>query len=363
MSVKRKVLFPVISFGFGLLLFLIMAEVFLRFLPVSTGVRLNTVNVDNPVPHTYSDQDLVWSKNWNFKQVRQIRSNNLGFINPQDYSEEHSVPLTAVIGDSYIEALMVSPDQTFQSLLQADYGKERRVYSFAASGAQLPTYLAYTDYARSMFKPDQYIFFIIGNDYDESLCKYRCRPGNHFFADNLSGEMLLKPYQPSGLRGLLNHSALIRYIVFNLQIDRQKIVDLFGSKEDKLKYVGNTAAAFSPERLEDSKKVVSLFLEQLIRQADVSPKDILFVVDGNRQSIYEPALAEELDKSFVAKMNAYFIVQATLRGFPVVDLHTFFKANYMKDKTPFNSDHDWHWNEYGHDAAFRAVQQSGFLKN
>jgi hypothetical protein len=71
-------------------------------------------------------------------------------VNDQNYDPSTDTPLMAVIGDSYVEALMVPYEQTIQGRLSQRVPSHNRVYSFAASGAALSQYLAYAMYAKDI---------------------------------------------------------------------------------------------------------------------------------------------------------------------------------------------------------------------
>jgi len=55
---------------------------------------------------------------------------------------------------------------------------------------------------------------IIGNDFDESLLKYKTEPRFHYFAED--GSLTRVDYQLSTAKKLLRHSATLRYVMLNL---------------------------------------------------------------------------------------------------------------------------------------------------
>src|SRR5215203_4239747 len=104
---SRTRLLAVLSILIGLLTPLLIAEVVLRFLPVRTGLETMTVNERNPVLRFTPNREFTYSKGWNLSLVNRGRTNNYGFVNAQDYDTTAHAPLLAVIGDSYVEAVMV----------------------------------------------------------------------------------------------------------------------------------------------------------------------------------------------------------------------------------------------------------------
>ena len=106
-SAGRKIAFNIIGLGVSAVAFLVAAELVLRFLPYNEGLRTQPVNDLAPVYHFQPDRIATWSLDWNFKVVNEIRINNEGFVNDNDYFVNAPGPLLAVIGDSYIEASIV----------------------------------------------------------------------------------------------------------------------------------------------------------------------------------------------------------------------------------------------------------------
>src|ERR1041385_3880418 len=86
---------------------LLAAEVVLRFLPVSTGLRSMPVTAADPVLHFTPDRPFVNSLGWTMHNVVHGRVNNAGFVNDQDYVREGPA-LIAAIGDSFIEEQVVA---------------------------------------------------------------------------------------------------------------------------------------------------------------------------------------------------------------------------------------------------------------
>lgn len=97
------------SIGFGLLAPLLLLEIVLRFLPVDRGLRSVPVDDSNPIHRFTPNRTSTFSRSWNFTQANIVRSNNCGFINNQDYESAATTPLLAIVGDSYVEAVMGGP--------------------------------------------------------------------------------------------------------------------------------------------------------------------------------------------------------------------------------------------------------------
>ena len=103
----RQLGFALATVSLTVVLCLGSAEILLRFLPVQSGLRTMPVNAENPVFHFTPERDVTFSRAWNFDMVNHRRVNNAGWVNDQDYQHQAETPLLAIVGDSYIEAMMV----------------------------------------------------------------------------------------------------------------------------------------------------------------------------------------------------------------------------------------------------------------
>ena len=204
---------------FGAMVAVVGAEIVLSFLPVVSGLRAQPVNEKSQIYRFAPNRSFVHSTGWSLAEANTGHVNNYGFVNDADYDAADTSPLIAVIGDSYVEALMVPFSSSLGGRLALDLGDRGRVYTFAASGAPLSQYLAYADYARRQFHPDAMVFVVVGNDFDESLIEYKSAPAFHYFRRDAGGILRLTrvDYQPSRLRSIARRSALARYLLLNLK--------------------------------------------------------------------------------------------------------------------------------------------------
>ena len=123
MSRRRELLLNLLLSLASIVVCLLAAEIVLRFLPVSTGLRSVPVTAADPILHFTPNRPFVNSLGWNIHNVVHGRVNNAGFVNDQDYVRD-GPPLIAVIGDSFIEAQMVAYPQTLQGRLAAALAAE-----------------------------------------------------------------------------------------------------------------------------------------------------------------------------------------------------------------------------------------------
>ena len=358
-----------LALAVSVLAVLLVLEIVLRFLPVNSGLRTEPVDAEHPILHFTPDRDVTWSRFPDFSMRNQAHVNNYGFVSGQDYDPADPRPLVAVIGDSYVEAAMVPWGETLQGRLAEALKPGIRVYSFGASGAPLSQYLAYADWAARTFAPQRMAFVVVGNDFDESLLKYKQDPGFHYFVPSQDGsgdgpglELVRQDYEPGLFARLMRHSSLARYLVFHLHAPEVARGLFAGGKgTDGGEYVGQTSTRADPQRLADSKAAVDAFLARLPEAAQLAPGQMLFLVDGLRPDLYEPERLESANNSYAGQMRAYFMEKARGQGYLVQDLQPRFMADYAAQGAPFEYPRDAHWNGLGHRVAYQALMDSGLL--
>lgn len=341
---------------------LLIIEIALRFLPVCSSMQKLPVDQHNPILRFPSNQRFTYAKGWNFEILNYGRFNNYGFVNNQDYQSNPEDLLLAVIGDSYVEALMVPYEQSLQGRLAELYKGKGKVYSFGISGSQLAQYVAMAEYVWREFHPQGLVFVIIGNDFDESLVQVRS--GLHLFkrhSQDQSLSLIRTDYQPTVLETILKHSAVVRYLWSTVGVgDLTRLPQWFTRSE--VLYVGNTSRDASLERVRDSRLVVDSFFSELSRRVELEPARIQFVVDGMRPQLYSPEDLLKAQGSYFDLIRQYFIETAILKGYEVIDLQSRFIARHDKDGARFEFPTDGHWNGLGHQVAADAVSASNLAK-
>lgn len=352
MSNKKRhspVLLAVTSVAIAVVGVLLFLEAILQVLPVRSGLNAQPVSAEQPIFRFEPNRSSVFSKNWNLALANEVRTNNAGFVNRHDYDPTSPAPLLAVIGDSYIEAAMVPQDQTVHALLQDHFGSSRRVYSFAASGAGLAQYLAWIRHARDTYRPDSIFVSIISNDFSEALWEREQNPGFHGFKrDKDAGWSLeLAPFEPGLLRTIGRQSALVRYLVLNLQVvDFMRNGFLAGRAERR--WVANVAADADDTVINGAFWATRVFLDQIEEFSGLSPHQIVFSVDGVRPEMYRPGGLDGLEGTYWLRVRADFIAQARARGHAVIDLHEAFTRDFSANRRRFEYEIDSHWNHEGH---------------
>lgn len=341
-------------------------EIVMRMLPISEGFRALAVNDANPVYRYAPNRAATWSKGWNFSITNRVRTNNVGFLSELDYDSAGTSPLLALVGDSYIEAAMVPPEHTAAARLRRMVREKGRVYSFGTSGSALSQYLAYAEYAKDRFHPDGLVVTVVGNDFDESLLRYKTIPGFHYFSPDGNGALQLvrldREIPP--WREFVASSALGMYLIANLEVGgllertRERVKGWLSSSSMSGDYVGNSPAIADPVRVADSQRAVDAFLDRLPGMAGLPISKILLVVDTPRPEFYEPVRREAVRRSYFGVMRAYLIEKASERGFEVVDMERAFLEDYSRTSRRYEHPQDFHWNSAGHEVFARMVSTS-----
>lgn len=338
----------------GLLLTpLLLLEAAFRFLPVAYLPRIEAVSEAAPMARFEPNVDFRWSRDWNFSVVTRKHTNNYGFVSAIDYRPEERTPLLAIVGDSLVEANQVDAGKSLGEVLHAGLGAKGRVYSFAISGAPLSQYLAYAEYARKDFRADSLAIVVAPNDFDESLFKYKSEGRFHYFNDD--GSMKRVDYDLSGVKAVLRHSAVLRYVIQNMEAGQR--LDLLWQtlRGERAKFLQGDDLE---KRLADSKRVIDIFFEQLPARTGLGPDRVVFLLDPLRRAIYSPEIWAEAQKSFYGRIPQYFAEQARARGYEVIDLQPTFVQSYKLGRTIEVAPTDSHWSALGHQVVAEQLAHS-----
>lgn len=358
--INKKYIHPICLIFISVAIALTLIEIALYFFPVRTHPKVLGFDKEYSVSHFKPNTTGTWSKGWNFAMVNTVHSNNYGFINDYDYFKDSKKPLIAVIGDSYVQSLYIPFSKTVQNIL-SEYLEQMRVYSFGISGAALPRYLIYAEYVKKNFKASAAIFTIYRNDYAESFYKYKGHPEYYFFEKENSNDYDLRriDLKIPWYEKVLNNSRLFQYLKNNVELFHT--IKEIPTYDDR--YIYNIDVIAPKELIDDSKNAVNKFLQDLPLMSGLKPSSILFVVDGIREFIYSPAMYPNMRNSYVYIMNNYFINQARLLGYHVIDLNDVFSRHFLSYSQKFEYIYDSHWNELAHRLIAEEIVKSNFLEN
>ncbi len=278
------------------------------------------------------------------------RINNEGWPSAIDYAPApHDKPLIAVIGDSFVEAQQVDPDENFVAVLRRQLGTDYIVYGFGMQGAALSQYLHVARYVRERFHPDVLVFNVVHNDFDESLRSLFYHPTylQLSYTDGAFRETQVLPYSSPPRNQLIRTSALARYLWLNAHI---------GGLTEVIRRGGELNANIEVDRAaanrESIKGAVSYVLQRLRAENPEIP--LVFLVDAPRFDLY----AGRLETSNVIWLNGLLAdaCDNISRCF-LLDLSDSFSEAFRQDSIRFESPYDAHWNEHGHAVVGRALHR------
>jgi len=330
-----------ITFPTVLITFLIFELIFRFFIPASNPpipkfyqnsgtYKFDTIHKNGIYTHgKFSDLKASWHINkqgWNFYD---------------DYSNVIHKPLIAIIGDSYVEALQVNVTENFSYKLKEKLDDRFNVFAFGRSGSPMSQYLYINKIVNSEYSPDVVVINFVHNDFDESLDTLYNR---HF--SKLKYNKMFDSFDeiaPSNIDlgksrlSYLTHSALFRYIFYNLDL-YTKLFSLNTKKNTK--YESNIDYEYVFSQKNDIKKATEYVLLNLKKLNN--GKRLILVMDGARESIYsgKPSNVIWLNKMMKELTDKYKI--------EFIDLDQYMRRDFNQNHVKFNSNIDFHWNQYGH---------------
>jgi hypothetical protein len=367
MTKRRQLLFSFLVPLGTILIVLTFLESLLRLLPVSSGLHAVAVTPENPVFHFTPNRQYLHSLGWDMHNINRGRTNNAGFVNDNDYHRDDPEPLLAVIGDSYIEARMVPFADTMPGRLAQTLPGKIRVYSFAAGGAPLSQYLIWAQHAVREYGAQALVINVVGNDFDESLVKYKIGPGFWLYSPDERGELRLRlvDHRPGWGFEIARRSALARYVIVNLGVysvifNTKALGEFFFGKPANAqpRFAGNTDVAADATRVRDSLAAIDAFFRDLPGMTGLPPKSIMFTLDGFRY----PDAAQLGRGTYFDLMRRSFLEKANSLGYEAIDLDERFIPRHLRTGEHFEFPDDNHWNGTGHGVAAEAVTSSQFWR-
>ena len=264
----------------------------------------------------------------------------------------------AVIGDSYVEALQVTHDQSFAERAAAELSRDGPVdiFRFGISGAPLSQYLHMAEREVSRYAPDWIIVVLVHNDFDESLTPVAGRYTSSFLRVRVAGgrveEIAPQPWRP-GWREALLRTATARYLYYRWQVHPEVLRHLLvpSAHADPL-YSANIDVAAVLRQMPEVSAATDYLFGRLAAVARAAGARLLLVMDGDRQSIYVGR------ESGALALNALAADLARRHGIPFLDLHAAFAADWQKRHERFEHVSDNHWNEHGHAVVGHAIAQA-----
>ena len=371
-------LLKIISISLGISIGIFLLEFFARLLPASDEFLLELpIECEDPLNPDYSCifRRKIFSKGRftrgkfpPFPIDAQKRTNDIGQFSNVDFAEfqekDDSFLKIISIGDSFVEASQVENQKTFHGILnEYQYSIDKKIISTAigTAGNAFPQYIIHTLFVDKHIPLDKSILIIpiIENDFDESFIKYNpgysgakfnlAHPSKIFFQNRYKNSKTILN------RFLISNSSLMRYLLLNLKITdylTEYPICFINSKrycpvDKKYSENNNDINYLNRERIINSKKATDIFLKHIsnIRITNKEKVNTLFVIDAERQNIYDKSLPKD---KFTEVQRKYFIKKAKDLGFGVLDLEKIFEYNYKNNQQKFEFINDGHWNENAH---------------
>jgi len=331
-----------LAFFTGCMISIIVAELLLRELPVTMGLYRTRITEKWPLQAYGKHQDFSYSMTWQMLHPHRGKTNNYGQHAPFDYIPS-SKPIV-VIGDSFIEALMLSYENTLQGELGRLVGPSLPVYGLGFSGNSLAEYLAVAKMAKDEFSPVAMVFLIIDNDIAESWSN---RAGHHYFS--IESSSVTEAYLPLNTIGMtqkireaVGDSALYRYIQVNLGFSIDNALARRKSSNNIISQQN------SPDIEIRSRRAVDHFLERLPLVSDVAPRNLILIFDSDRDKIYDPLRSSRQGVDSM-DIQLYMKSRAASLGFSIIDTKAIFENHYHLQHRRFDfTPVDRHWNELAH---------------
>ena len=332
-----------LGLSFGVIACLIVAEIFLRFLPVNSGVRMEATSIEKPFSRYLPNQDYLYSFGWGMGTTHSGTTNSLGFVNTSDSSEKGGI---VIIGDSYIESFMLNFSETIQGHLAEKFSN--KVQTISASGNGLADSLQIVKYfIPQKIQPAVVVLFV--EPFDLSLLLEKSDAGHNDFIITYKKTVSLRhnPYTESPNKERVLRSALIRYIYYNLKFPKWAAKTLSAIR-------GQASQANDQENNHSAEKalVLNYYLSELRSLSATNGFRVVFLLDGDRKAIY----SKNREHAWNADDHQLFTKLTAEYGFDVVNMQPIFERDWEQKRERMDFlPMDGHWNPVAHKLAADAV--------
>ena len=268
--------------------------------------------------------------------------NGSGFNNPHEYSRERlpGVARIAVVGDSFVEAFHVNPENALFSVLERGLGADgiqAEIYSFGISGFGTSQVFRLTMDTVLPYAPDLVVYLFIRNDLsDSSPCLDRSAWTQQYDLDE-DGRLVPLPvghYATRWWSDLLRDSRLCRYLLYQRRLLER--IRAWGRPPDEAGPHADGAC------LERSWAIVEALLVEMQRRLEERGIPLLIVWQGDADPDYAADIRDGLERI------------ARRRGLRLFDPSTAFREAAGGAGT-FRIPGDGHWNAAGHGVVGRAL--------
>ena len=328
-------------FALGVASFLLVSELTLTVLPVSTstatGYYLDSQILTYPPKHAWTN-----STGWDLRNAQNQRSNNAGFVAHRDF--EHNPRAIAFIGDSFVEASMLDADQRPGQQLERVLADGRPVFTMGGAGSAFLDYAERIRLAHSRYGVRDFVLLMERSDVRQSLCGSGNIHGPCLDRQTFAPGTETQP-PPDAIKRILRHSALAQYVFGQLRFDlnrlwRQAIaqsrpVQHALTEPNAVRRADANADELTPQGLE---AVVSAFFNRVHGNVDGK---LVIVLDSDRSAMYRGQPTAD-------PLRTRFIALAESHGAIVIDTEPIFRAQLAR--SPLKLDvgpYDGHLNALG----------------
>jgi hypothetical protein len=261
----------------------------------------------------------------------------------------------AIIGDSFVDARQVNFDQSLAERLERKLGTDRyEVYRFGIPAAPLSQYLHILRREALAYHPDVVIVLLVHNDFDES---YKINLGSYpesFLRFDIDHDGRITEVSPHAFHHpwwwrFVRLSATYRYLVDYRGLNVQRVRDWMNAARLGHEYQANIEVTGLLDRSKADRAVTRYAFGEFLRLSREHGFQLLFMIDGDRHSIYRG------EQSKVLSLNAMAADEARLLALPFIDLEPVFERDWAAHRKPFNDEPEAHWNDYGHEVAAQAL--------
>ncbi|WP_085317278.1 hypothetical protein [Derxia lacustris] len=340
-----------IALGAGLIAAVLAGEAVFSALPVNRVAWGALATPEWRGPRLEPDVTTTYSTEWDLSEANRLRINRMGFHSALEY--QPGTPMVALLGDSYIQAMMIPDDRTIDGLLNGRRADNPAIYNLGASGAQLPTYTRMAAEARRHYSPQGAVVLVSRNDIYESML-----PVTGFENYRRNGEEWLPPqYLPpearrSPVKAAVMHSSLFNYLRGNLKMGQTPV---FKGGRPGDHEPAAVVGAYAPMSPDECRPIYRHFLETFPGEAGLVPAQVVLVFDSQRSLLYpggKPSPAAD------TVCLPEFAAAARAAGFGVIELESIFRAEYASQPRRFDFwPRDVHWNEEGHRIVAREIER------
>lgn len=350
-----------------IILFILLELVLAFFMPLPSRPETIYDKQTNILKFDPASGSGTYTKGKFFQLRADWNINNDGWNSPVDYQPASSKNLIAVIGDSYVEAIQVDISKSYPNLLNEMLPDDQQVYAFGKSLYPLTQYLHVSRHVVEKYNPSTLVFNVVHNDFSESVTggtddpRFRSLMTVTVAPDSSVVEnkpeltnFLDEKLNPGFFRSFIQYSRVQRYVRhpeylgINFRRMFSDMAESFTANgEPDEPETADFEANINPEEVLEMREQIELAVDYTIGKIrEENPnKRIIFVMDAPREGIYA---GNDVSESGAYWLNNLMAEVTQKHNVEFINLAPLMQADYRENQTKFNSEVDWHWNEYGH---------------